>query len=150
MSTLNNPFAEIEQEVTALMKLKLELGNEIEQLNHSREELLDTIFIDLLSVVDSFEKADKKAEEQYPDDESVLKSRKRFATAKKKLLSVLEKYGVSEVVFSDGIATIENSQIVDTEPDLSKPSNQIISIEKKGYRRNGRLLRLAEVVVVKN
>lgn len=150
MSTLNNPFAEIEQEVTALMKLKLELGNEIEQLNHSREELLDAIFIDLLSVVDSFEKADKKAEEQYPDDESVLKSRKRFATAKKKLLSVLEKYGVSEVVFSDGIATIENSQIVDTEPDLSKPSNQIISIEKKGYRRNGRLLRLAEVVVVKN
>ena len=150
MRTLNNSFAEIEQEVTALMKYKLELSNEIEQLNHRREELLDAIFTDLLSVIDSFEKADKKAEEQYPDDESVLKSRKRFATAKKKLLSVLEKYRVSAIVFSDDIATIEDSQIVDTEPDLSKPSNQIVSIEKKGYRRNGRLLRLAEVIVVKN
>lgn len=150
MSTLKNPFAEIEQEVTALMRLKLELGNEIEQLNHSREELLDAIFKDLLSVVDSFEKAERKVEELYPDDESVLRSRRRFATAKNKLLSVFEKYGVSEIVFSDDIATIEDSQIVDTEPDLSKPSNQIVSIEKKGYRRNGRLLRLAEVIVVKN
>lgn len=150
MSTLKNPFAEIEQEVTALMKLKLELSNEIEQLNHRREELLDAIFTDLLSVIDSFEKADKKAEEQYPDDESVLKSRKRFATAKKKLLSVLEKYGVSEIVFPDGIATVKDVEIVGTEPDLSKSSDQIVSIEKKGYRRNGRLLRLAEVIVVKN
>ena len=150
MRTLNNSFAEIEQEVTALMKYKLELSNEIEQLNHSREELLDAIFTDLLSVIDSFEKADKKAEEQYPDDESVQKSRKRFATAKNKLLYVFEKYGVSEIVFPDDIATIEDSQIVDTEPDLSKLSNQIVSIEKKGYRRNGRLLRLAEVIVVKN
>lgn len=150
MRKLNNPFAEIEREVTALMKIKIELNNEIEKLKHNREELLDAIFTDLLSVVDSFEKADKKIEEQYPDDESVLKARKRFATAKKKLLSIFEKYGVSEIVFPDGFATLEDAQIVDTEPDLNRPSNQIVTIEKKGYRRNGRLLRLAEVIVIKN
>ena len=150
MSKLNNPFAEIEREVTALMKVKIELNNEIEKLKHNREELLDAIFADLLSVVDSFEKADKKIEEQYPNDESVLKARKRFATAKKKLLAIFEKYGVSEIVFPDGFATLGDTEIVATEPDLSKPSDQIVAIEKKGYRRNGRLLRLAEVIVIKN
>lgn len=150
MSKITNPFAEIEQEVTALMKLKLELSNEIEVLNQEREKLLDSIFTDLLLVVDSFDKADKKTEEQYPEDESVLKTRKRFITAKKKLLTIFEKYGVSEIAFPDGLAIPEDTQIVDTEPDLDKPSNHIVSVEKKGYRRNGRLLRLAEVVVVKN
>lgn len=146
-----NPFMmEIEREVTALIKSRLELNNNIEDLKNNHEALLDSIFTDLLSVIDSLEKADLKAEEQYPTDESVLRTRKRFATAKNKLLSVLEKYDVSKITFLDGIATIEDSQIVDTEPDLEKQPNQIVSIEKDGYRRNGRLLRLAEVIVVKN
>lgn len=145
-----NPFMEIEREVTALMKSRIELNNKIEELKNNHEALLDSIFTDLLSVIDSLEKADIKVEEQYPTDEAVIKTRKRFATAKKKLLSVLEKYDVSKITFPDGIATIEDSQIVDTEPDLEKQPNYIVSIEKDGYRRNGRLLRLAEVIVVKN
>lgn len=145
-----NPFMEIEREVTALMKSRLELNNKIKELKNNHEALLDSIFTDLLSVIDSLEKADLKAEEQYPTDESVLRTRRRFATAKRKLLSTLEKYNVSKIEFPDGIATDENSEIVATEPDLEKLPNQIVSIEKDGYRRNGRLLRLAEVIVVKN
>lgn len=145
-----NPFMEIEREVTALMKSRLELNNKIEELENNHEALLDSIFTDLLSVIDSLEKADLKAEEQYPTDESVLRTRRRFATAKRKLLSILEKYKVSKIEFPDGIATDENSEIVATEPDLGKLPNQIVSIEKDGYRRNGRLLRLAEVIVIKN
>ena len=70
--------------------------------------------------------------------------------SKKKLLEILNKNNVNEILFPDGLATLEDFQVEDTEPDSTKPNNTIISIEKAGYRRNGRLLRLAEVIVVKN
>lgn len=100
--------------------------------------------------MDAFDKADRRLEEQYLENEDVQKARRRFSTSKKKLLEILNKNNVNEIMFSDGIATLEDCQIEDTEPDMMKPNNTIISIEKAGYRRNGRLLRLAEVIIVKN
>lgn len=44
---------------------------------------------------------------------------------------------------------MDDCQIVETEPDATKENDTIISIEKAGFRRNGRLLRLADVIVVK-
>lgn len=114
------------------------------------EKELDSIFKDLLTVVDAFEKADKRIDELYTENEAAQKARKRFATPKKKLLEILNKNEVHEILFPDGIATLKDCQIEDTEPDATKPDNTIISIEKAGYRRNGRLLRLAEVITVKN
>ena len=150
MSTSDKFYKDIELELTALKRVKLDLCNEIESVKHDQDTLLDSIFIDLISVVDSYEKAYNKVEEKFNGDESALRTRKLFATSLKKLLCVFEKYGVSEIKFPDGVATPKDSEVVDTEPDLEKPENTIVSIEKKGYRRNGRLLRLAEVVVVKN
>ena len=111
---------------------------------------MDLIFKDLLAVFDTFDKADNRLAEQYPESEDVQKARKRFATAKKKLMEIFARNNVYEIIFPDGIATLEDCQVEDTEPDVSKPDNTIVSIEKAGYRRNGRLLRLAEVIVVKN
>lgn len=111
---------------------------------------MDAIFRDLIAVVDSFDKADAKLAEQFVNNEGVEKARKRFATSKKKLIELLGKNGVTEIQFPDGVATPDDCLIQDTEPDTSKPNNSIISVEKAGYRRNGRLLRSAEVIVVKN
>lgn len=146
----NNPFVEIEEEVTQLNKNRIELEHKIEDMASENEKNLDAIFKDLLSVVDAFNKADSRIAEQYPDNEVAEKVRKRFATAKKKLLEILSKNGVAEIEFPDNLASINDCEIVETEPDLSKPENTIVSIEKAGFRRNGRLLRLAEVVAVKN
>ena len=115
-----------------------------------KEKELDSIFKDLLTVVDAFDKADKRLADQYVENDDVQKARKRFATSKRKLLEILNRNNVNEIQFPDGIATLEDCQVADTEPDATKPNNTIISIEKNGYRRNGRLLRLAEVIVVKN
>lgn len=146
----NNPFEEIEEEVTLLHKKRLENEQSIEVLSFENEKNLDAIFKDLLSVIDAFIKAETRVAEQYPDNEVAEKVKKRFATAKKKLLEILDKNGVNEIEFPDNMATLEDCQILETEPDLNRPENAIVSIEKKGYRRHGRLLRLAEVITVKN
>lgn len=142
--------SEIENKIQDFQRMILEQRHKIENLENEKEKELDSIFKDLLTVIDAFDKADQRLTEQYPENEDVLKARKRFATSKKKLLEILNKNKVNEIQFSDGIATLEDCQVEDTEPDATKPNNTIVSIEKAGYRRNGRLLRLAEVIVIKN
>ena len=142
--------SEIENKIQDFQRIILEQKHKIEDLENEKETELDSIFKDLLSVIDAFDKADRRLAEQYSENEDFQKARKRFATSKKKLLEILNKNNVNEILFPDGLATLEDCQVEDTEPDSTKPNNTIISIEKAGYRRNGRLLRLAEVIVVKN
>lgn len=142
--------SEIENKIQDFQRIVLEQKHKIEDLENEKETELDSIFKDLLSVIDAFDKADRRLAEQYSENEDIQKARKRFAISKKKLLEILNKNNVNEILFPDDLATLEDCQVEDTEPDSTKPNNTIISIEKAGYRRNGRLLRLAEVIVVKN
>ena len=62
----------------------------------------------------------------------------------------IEKYNVSKITFTDNIANDEECKTIDTEPDNNNPNNYIISIEKTGYKFEEKILRPAEVIVVKN
>ena len=124
--------SEIENKIQDFQRMILEQRHKIENLENEKEKELDSIFKDLLTVIDAFDKADQRITEQYPENEDVLKARKRFATSKKKLLEILNKNKVNEIQFSDGIATLEDCQVEDTEPDATKPNNTIVSIEKAG------------------
>lgn len=149
-TNLETQLSEIEEFVQGFQRSILKKDHQIEELENIREKEIDVIFKDLLTVIDTFDKADTRLAEQYPENMDVLKARKRFMTSKKRLQEILNKNGVSEIHFPEGIATLEDCQIEDTEPDASKPNDTIVSVEKAGYRRNGRLLRLAQVIVVKN
>ena len=70
--------------------------------------------------------------------------------AKKKALSILEKFNVKRIDFESGMVDDDFCTTVETEPDSSRKNGEIISIEKDGYTRNGHLIRRAEVVIVKN
>ena len=142
--------SEIENIIQQFQRQILEQKHKIEDLENAHEKELDTIFKELLKVVDSFNKADARLLERYPDSAEVTSARNRFATAKNRLMAILENNGVSEIKFPDGLATIEDCQVEETQIDNSKPDDTILSIEKAGYRRNGRLLRSAEVIIVRN
>ena len=69
---------------------------------------------------------------------------------KKVALSILAKYNVNQIDL-DGKQVNENlCTIVDTEPDSKKEEGLVVSIEKNGYTRGNRLIRRAEVVIVRN
>lgn len=142
--------SEIENTIQQFQRLILEQDHKIEAIERMRQQELDSIFTELLTVIDAFNKADARLAELYPECNEVVKARNRFATAKNRLKAILENHGVSEIQFRDGMATLEDCQVEETEPDESRPDDSIISIEKAGYRRNGRLLRRAEVIVVRN
>lgn len=141
----------ITKKLSDLASENLRLKADCEKLNKRNETILDEALIEFLNVLDTFERAEDYIQKQELDkDESASKAIRRLLNAKKKALFVLEKYNVTKMEFENNISVPEWCSVSDTEPDSSKQNGEIVSIEKNGYLRDGRLLRSAEVVIVKN
>lgn len=148
---MNAELSKIEAEITKLKQENLKQRNEIEEsaLNHERQ--IDALLNDFIQVIDAYDKVELKVKETgLADDENAAKAIKRMLQPKKVALSVLSKYNVNQIDL-DGKMIDENlCTVVDTEPDPTKEDGQVISIEKNGYVRGERLIRRAEVVIIKN
>ncbi len=144
-------LSKIESEITKIKQDNLKLKNEIEELVLNYDRKIDSLINDFIQVVDAYEKAETKVKETgLLDDENAAKAIKRMLQPKKVALSVLSKYNVNQIDL-DGKMIEENfCTVVDTEPDPSMEDGMVVSVEKNGYVREGRLIRRAEVVIVRN
>ena len=141
----------IEQQISDMLRNNKALSNQIEDNHRKEEQHLDEIFLDVISVLDSFSREEKVIEDhEWNQSEDSQKAIKRLLNAKKKLNTMLEKHDVKKMSFDDGMSNDDVCSVTDTEPDPEKPNGFIISIEKDGFTRNGHTLRRAEVVIVKN
>ena len=141
----------IEQQISDMLRNNKALSNQIEDNHRKEEQRLDEIFLDVISVLDSFSREEKVIEDhEWNQSEDSQKAIKRLLNAKKKLNTMLEKHDVKKMSFDDGMSNDDLCSVTDTEPDPEKPNGFIISIEKDGFTRNGHTLRRAEVVIVKN
>lgn len=141
----------IEEKMADSLRKIVTLQNEKEQADKNHEKELDDIFAEVLTVIDTFQKSEAIIKERGLDqEENASKAIKRLLNAKKKALSVLEKYNVKRIEFETGMVYDDLCTTVETEPDSNRKNGEIISIEKDGYTRNGHLIRRAEVVIVKN
>lgn len=141
----------IEEKMADSLRKIVTLQNEKEQAEKNHEKELDDIFAEVLTVIDTFQKSEAIIKERGLDqEENASKAIKRLLNAKKKALSVLEKFNVKRIEFEGGMVDDDFCTTVETEPDSNRKNGEIISIEKDGYTRNGHLIRRAEVVIVKN
>lgn len=144
-------LSKLESEITEIKKENLKQKNDIEEIALNSEREIDALIFDLISIIDAFEKAEIKVNEiGLTADENAAKAIKRMLQPKKVALSILAKYNVNQIDL-DGKQVNENlCTIVDTEPDSTKEDGLVVSIEKNGYTRGNRLIRRAEVVIVRN
>ena len=141
----------IEEKMADSLRKIVTLQNEKEQAEKNHEKELDDIFAEVLTIIDTFQKSEAIIKERGLDqEENASKAIKRLLNAKKKALSVLEKFNVKRIKFEAGMVDDDLCTTVETEPDSNRKNGEIISIEKDGYTRNGHLIRRAEVVIVKN
>lgn len=147
-----NKIEEISDIVAQLQKAKVDLSNAIEENAKQAERKLDELFLNVINVLDVFYKAEQTIREhQWDASDESKKCIGRFKNVEKRLVKLLDENEVQKIIFPDGKAIYDLCSIVDTEPDSSQSNDTIISIEKDGYVRKGnRLLRRAEIVVVKN
>ncbi len=142
---------EIANKVSELSRENLILRNKLEELEKSQDKKIDDIFCEFLTVIDTFEKAEKTIKERELDkDETARRAINRLLNAKNKALFVLEKFDVKRIDFKNNKSVEELCEVADTEPDPDRETGDIVSIEKEGYTRNGHLIRSAEVIIVKN
>ena len=148
---MENKFNEIEAEITQIKKENLKQRNDIEELTLNHERQVDALINDFIGVIDAYEKAEMKVVEQgLADDEKSQKAIKRMMQPKKVALSVLSKYNVSQIDILGKTLNEDFCSVVETEPDIEKENDIVLSIEKNGYIRGERLIRRAEVIIVKN
>jgi molecular chaperone GrpE (heat shock protein) len=148
---MNTELSKIESEITKIKQENLKQKNDIEELSLNHERQIDALINDFIQVIDAYEKVEAKITESgLADDENAAKAIKRMQQPKRVALSVLSKYNVNQIDL-DGKMIDENlCTVVDTEPDSSKEDGMVVSIEKNGYVRGERLIRRAEVIIIKN
>lgn len=141
----------LEINTSSIMNEVITLKNANKELERDHEKVIDVVFCEFIRVIDTFESSEKIIREKKLDkEEDAQKCVKRMLNAKKKALAVLEKYNVKQITFENNQSNDDLCMVVDTEPDSTKETGEIVSIEKSGYTRNGRLIRRAEVVIIKN
>jgi len=144
-------ISKIERVIVDSFRVNMNQKEVIEKLESQLIIEKRAMLLDIIQIIDAFEKAEQLIiEREWDKVEQSEKSIKRLLTAKNKVLSILEKHDVSKILFNDNMCNDENCKTVGDEPDSTKPNGYILSVEKTGYAYGKTTLRAAEVIIVKN
>lgn len=148
---MNTKLAQIESEITKIKKENLKQRNDIEELTLGNERQVDALISDVIQIIDAFEKAEAKVKDSgLCETENAQKAVKRMLQPKKVAMSILSKYNVTPIDLDGKMVDDNVCIVVETEPDPEKEDGFVLSTEKTGYMRGNRLIRRAEVIVVRN
>ena len=144
-------FDDLRDEIKRLCDENKKMANWSSSQKDSNDNLVSDVCKDFLQVLESFEWAEATIHERGLDQSRISTSAiSRLLTAKTTLLEVLEHYGVYRVTFENGKYDASKAKIVGSVVDNDKEDGTVARIEKDGFIRNDKLLRMAEVTIVKN
>ena len=142
---------ELEQLIIKNLKLNNNLRNEVERKENEKHDLLKDISLNIIDILDSFERIEESIiEREYHKIDEVNKTLSRYRTVQKKLLSLLQKHGISKVEFPENRLIVGLCEVVETETDNNRKNDEIVSIVRNGYIRGKELIRPAQIIVIKN
>ncbi len=148
---MKESVTELEQLIVQNLKSTNLLKNEVERKENEKHDLLKDISLNIIDIIDSFERIEESIiEKEYNKIDEVNKTTSRYRTIQKKLLSLLQKHGVTRIEFPDNRLIVGLCEVVETEADSNRKNDDIISIIRNGYIRGKELIRPAQIIVVKN
>ena len=148
---MKESVTELEQLIVQNLKSTNLLKNEVERKENEKHDLLKDISLNIIDIIDSFERIEESIiEKEYNKIDEVNKTTSRFRTIQKKLLSLLQKHGVTKIEFPDNRLIVGLCEVVETEADSNRKNDEIISVIRNGYIRGKELIRPAQIIVVKN
>ena len=127
------------------------LNNSVEKCKLENTDQFMDFILGIIEVIDTYEIAEELiVERELNKDENSKFIINRFKSVKKMLLRLLKKNGVTRLEFPENSLLIGFCKVIDTEPDPNLPNDTIIEIVKNGYIHGKKLIREAEVIIVKN
>ena len=128
-------------------KLELTVSDKERQHTSKMEEFL----LRLIEVLDSFEQLFQNiSDKQDKIDQQTKIWIGNFRTIYRFLKSIIDEQGVIELEIIDWSFNPHSHRVIETVVDLSKPDGTIVRQTQKGYLWQDRIIRKAEVIVVRN
>ncbi|MBK6730611.1 MAG: nucleotide exchange factor GrpE [Bacteroidetes bacterium] len=144
-------MTELENLIVLNLQSANNFKNEAEKKENEKHDQLKDISLGIIDILDSFERVEESLIEKGMDkNEEASKTMNRYKTIQKKLLNLLQKYGISKIEFPDNRLIVGLCEVVETEADSDKKNDEIISVVRSGYIRGKELIRAAQIIVVKN
>ncbi len=148
---MNESMTELENLITINLQSTNNLKNEVEKKENEKHDQLKDISLGMIDILDSFERVEEGLIEKGLDkNEEASKTMSRYKTIQKKLLNLLQKYGITKIEFPDNRLIVGLCEVVETEADSNRKNDEIISIVRSGYIKGKELIRAAQIIVVKN
>jgi len=148
---MNDSMTELENLIVLNLQSANNFKNEAEKKENEKHDQLKDISLGIIDILDSFERVEESLIEKGMDkNEEASKTMNRYKTIQKKLLNLLQKYGISKIEFPDNRLIVGLCEVVETEADSDKKNDEIISVVISGYIRGKELIRAAQIIVVKN
>lgn len=143
-------ISELKKKISDNLTEVLELKNSNKKKELEKQDLTKDFFLGIIDVIDSYENKEVSLQEKNHDNPDGIKIITSFGVIKRKLITLLGKYGVTKIEFQENKLIIGFSKVVGTEPDPNQKSDSIISIVRNGYIRGHEVIREAELIIVKN
>lgn len=148
---MNDSMKELENLITLILQSTNNLKNEVEKKENEKHDQLKDISLGMIDILDSFERVEEGLIEKGLDkNEEASKIMNRYKTIQKKLLNLLQKYGITKIEFPDNRLIVGLCEVVETEADSNRKNDEIISVVRSGYIRGKELMRAVQIIVVKN
>ena len=148
---MKESVTELEQLIIQNLKSTNLLKNEVERKENEKHDLLKDISLNVIDIIDSCENINEWVfNNQYNQIDEAKKTNSRYKTIQKKLLALLQKYGITKIEFPDNRLIVGLCEVVETEVDNNRKNDEIISVIRNGYIRGNELIRPAQIIIVKN
>ncbi|OSZ81150.1 nucleotide exchange factor GrpE [Chitinophagaceae bacterium IBVUCB2] len=148
---MSDSITELENLIVFNLQTANKFKNEVEKKENEKIDQLKEISLGVIDIIDSFELIEESLIEKGMDqNEQVSKTLNRYKTIQKKLLNLLQKYGISKIEFPDNRVIVGLCEVVETEVHNDKKNDEIITIVRHGYIRGKELIRAAQIIIVKN
>ena len=146
-------LAELEQKIISYLSEIVDLRQESNQLITKQIDQAKQFASDLIALKDALDvKFDNYNEmfEKTSVTTEVENAINNFKSISRKILRIMETYKIQEINFADQKAKLEMCTIVETRPNPNLEDETILFTLKKGYLLEGKVVRKAEVITVKN
>lgn len=148
---MKESVTELEQLIIQNLKSTNHLKNEVERKENEKHDLLKDISLSIIDIIDSCENINEWVlNNQYNQIDEAKKTNSRYKTIQKKLLALLQKYGITKIEFPENRLIVGLCEVVETEVDNNRKNDEIISVIRNGYIRGKELIRPAQIIIVKN
>jgi molecular chaperone GrpE (heat shock protein) len=142
---------ELENHITVILQTVNNLRHDVEKKENEKHDQLIEIAKGIIETLDSFDKVDEwLIEKGFDKSDDSVKTKNRYNSVKIRLLSILQKYGITRIEFPENRIIVGLCEVVETEVDNSRQNDELVSIVKNGYIRGKELIRAAQIIVIKN